>query len=45
MDDDVEITDVDDDLPYEVKKTSLRNQDLSSMSIIGNVAWYQDQLM
>lgn len=37
MDDDVEITDVDDDLPYEVKKAPLKNQDLSSMNIIGNV--------
>lgn len=40
MDDDVEITDVnDDDVPYQVKKASLKNQDLSSMSLIGNLTW------
>lgn len=41
MDDDVEITDVsDDDVPFQVKKASLKNQDLSSLNLIGNLKLY-----
>lgn len=34
--DDIEITDVDDDMSYEVDKGPIKNQDLTSVSIIGN---------
>lgn len=35
--DDVEITDInDDDMPYQGEKGPIKNQDLTSVSIIGN---------
>ncbi len=38
--DDVEITDVNDaDLPDQVEKAPLKNQDLSSLSLTGNLTW------
>lgn len=41
MDDDVEITDVsEDDVPFQVKKASLKNQDLTSVNLIGNLKLY-----
>lgn len=46
MDDGVEITDVnDDDAPFQVKKASLKNQDLSSLNLIGNLTLYRKQLI
>ncbi|KAM8762895.1 selenoprotein S [Acanthopagrus schlegelii] len=43
--DDIEITDVDDDMPYEVEKGPIKNQDLTSVSIIvgeifSQYGWY-----
>lgn len=46
MDDDAEITDVnDDDVPFQVKKASLKNQDLSSLNLIGNLKLYTKQVI
>lgn len=46
MDDDVEITDVnDDDVPFQVTKASLKNQDLSSLNLIGNLKLYIKQII